>query len=113
MAEETTKLANVLRRIARAAGYAAWNKSAPDAAQFCAQQYNKVLARLSELEPAVRPLFTELPEDASPEVIRIAARELAAYFEEDGREQHEFYRFHCGGRGGRGVRFGRVAVHCG
>ena len=31
MEKETVKLLNVLRRIARAAGYAAWTKSGPDA----------------------------------------------------------------------------------
>ena len=110
MAEETAKLVNVLRRIARSAGYAAWNKSEPDAARFCAQQYNRVLARLSELEPAVAPLFTQLPEAASPQVIRMAARELAAYFETEEPLAHVF-GVHCGG--GRGVRFGRATVWCG
>jgi len=83
MEQETTKLLNVLRRIARAAGYAAWIKSDPDAARFCVSQYNKVLARLTELEPALQPLFTPLAEDSSPEVTRIAAREVLAYFEAD------------------------------
>ena len=54
MEQETVKLLNVLRRIARAAGYAAWNKSGPDATQFCVAQYNRVLTRLSELEPAAK-----------------------------------------------------------
>jgi hypothetical protein len=83
MEKETVKLLNVLRRIARAAGYAGWTRAAADATQFCASQYNRVLARLSELEPAISPLFTPLNESASPEVIRIAARELLAYFEAD------------------------------
>lgn len=83
MEKETVKLLNVLRRIARAAGYAAWTKAGPDATQFCVAQYNRVLARLTELEPAVKPLFTPLNESASAEVIRIAARELLAYFEMD------------------------------
>lgn len=83
MEQETVKLLNVLRRIARAAGYAAWTKAAPDATQFCVAQYNRVLARLSELEPSVKPLFTPLNENASPEVIRLAARDLLAYFEVD------------------------------
>jgi hypothetical protein len=76
MEQETVKLLNVLRRIARAAGYAGWTKAGPDATQFCVAQYNRVLARLTELEPAVKPLFT-------PEVTRMAARELLAYFEAD------------------------------
>ena len=81
MEQETVKLLNVLRRIARAAGYAGWTKAGPDATQFCVAQYNRVLARLAELEPAVKPLFTPLSESASPEVTRMAARELLAYFE--------------------------------
>ena len=83
MEQETKKLLNVMRRIARAAGYAAWTKAGPDATQFCVAQYNRVLARLSELEPSVKPLFTPLSDSASAEVIRIAARELLAYFEVD------------------------------
>jgi len=83
MEQETVKLLNVLRRIARAAGYAGWTKAQPDATQFCVAQYNRVLARLSELEPSVKPLFTPLSESASADVIRIAARELLAYFEVD------------------------------
>ena len=96
MEKETVKLLNVLRRIARAAGYAAWTKAGTDATQFCVAQYNRVLARLSELEPTIKPLFTPLSESASPEVTRIAARELLAYFEAD---EPEFFA--------RGLYFGR------
>ncbi len=94
MEQETVKLLNVLRRIARAAGYAGWTKAGPDATQFCVAQYNRVLARLSELEPAVKPLFTPLTESTSPEITRMAARELLAYFEADEPEfpfAREFY----------------------
>jgi len=83
MEQETVKLLNVLRRIARAAGYAGWTKAGPDATQFCVAQYNRVLTRLGELEPAIKPLFTALTESTSPEVTRMAARELLAYFEAD------------------------------
>ena len=89
MEQETVKLLNVLRRIARAAGYAAWTKAGPDATQFCVAQYNRVLARLNELEPATKPLFTPLNDSASADVIRLAARELLAYFEVD---EPEFIR---------------------
>jgi hypothetical protein len=108
MEQETVKLLNVLRRIARAAGYAAWTKPGPEATQFCVAQYNRVLTRLSELEPSVKPLFTPLTETASAEVIRIAARELLAYFEAD---EPEFVRGY-----GRGFYFGcgtrRPRVKC-
>jgi len=97
MENEQAKLLNVLRRIARAAGYAAWVKAQPDAAKFCATQYNKILARLTELEPSISSLFTPLSEDASPEVIRIAARDVLAYFEADEPEVGWSYsrRFGC------------------
>jgi len=108
MEKETVKLLNVLRRIARAAGYAAWTKAGADATEFCAAQYNRVLARLTELEPGIGRLFTPLQESSSAEVIRIAARDLLAYFEADEPE------FDLGF--GRGFRFGcgprRTRVKC-
>ena len=107
MEKETVKLLNVLRRIARAAGYTAWVKSTPEAARFCVMQYNKILARLTELEPSLTQLFTPLPEDASPEVIRIAARELLAYFEVDEPE----FAWTFGRRFSRGCRH-RTRVRC-
>src|SRR3954471_201737 len=91
---EVRKLTNVLQRIARAAWYAAWNNAEPDAARFCALQYNRVLARLEVLEPAVKPLFAPLPESASPQVIRMAASELAAYFDEDVESERHEHREH-------------------
>lgn len=115
MEQETVKLLNVLRRIARAAGYAAWTKSGSDATQFCVAQYNRILARLTELEPAVKPLFTPLSDSTSAEVTRIAARELLAYFEAD---EPEFVRgfgrgfyFGCGPRRAR-VKCVPVSVGC-
>ena len=105
MEQETVKLLNVLRRIARAAGYAGWTKAGPDATQFCVAQYNRVLARLTELEPAIKPLFTTLSDAASPEVTRMAARELLAYFEADEPEfpfAREFYFRGRRSRKGRG-----------
>jgi hypothetical protein len=111
MDKETVKLLNVLRRIARADGYAAWTKSGADATQFCVAQYNRVLARLTELEPAVKPLFTPLSETASAEVIRIAAKELLAYFEADEPEFARGFYFGCGPRRAR-VRCVPISVAC-
>jgi hypothetical protein len=115
MEQETGKLLNVLRRISRAAGYLAWSKAGPEATQFCVAQYNRVLARLGELEPSVKPLFTPLSETASPEVIRIAARELLAYFEADEPEfmrgfARSFY-YGCGPRRTR-VKCVPITVTC-
>ncbi|MCA1579357.1 MAG: hypothetical protein LC794_18575 [Acidobacteria bacterium] len=83
MKQEIVKLLNVLRLTARAARYAEWTRSVTDASQFCIQQYNRILARLGELEPAIKPLFPPLQETASSEVLRMAVRELIAYFEVD------------------------------
>jgi len=116
METETKKLINVLRRIARGANYAAWAKAEPDAVRFCVTQYNKVLTRLVELEPNIGTLFAPLPEDASAEVVRIAARELGAYFEDEAPEPYAFqFGFGCGSgrmrvRGRRGC--GPIAVQC-
>jgi hypothetical protein len=87
--QEIKKLTTVLQRIARSASYATWSNTAADAALFCVKQYNAVLARLTELEPQVAYAFTQLPETASPQVTRIAARELGAYFEGEGESGEE------------------------
>ena len=112
MEQETVKLLNVLRRITRAAGYAAWTKAKPDATQFCVAQYNRVLARLSELEPSAKPLFTSLNDSAPAEVIRLATRELLAYFEEDEPEFGRGIYFGCGPRRSRRVRCVPISVTC-
>ena len=115
MENEKIKLVNVLRRIARAAGYAAWVKREPEAARFCVAQYNKVLSRLVELEPNLKTLFTPLAEDTSPEIVRMAARELAAYFEDEAPEAHGFkFAFGCGPRRRwhRRGRYVTVPLHC-
>ena len=83
MEQEISKLVSVLRRIARATRYIEWTKPGADATQFCVSQYNRILTRLSEIEPAVAPLFTPLADTTSPEVIRMACRDLIAYFEVD------------------------------
>ena len=111
MEQETVKLLNVLRRIARAAAYAAWTKAGTDATQFLVAQYNRVLTRLTEIEPAAKTLFTPLNDTASPEVIRIATRELLAYFEADDPEQVREFRFGCGPRRSR-VRCVPISVTC-
>lgn len=108
-AQEIVKLVNVLHRIARAAAFSSWIKREDDAVRFCRAQYNRVLARLRELEPAIASLFGELGEDASTQVIRMAAHDLAAYFEDEMPE-----RKHSGGHGSsrpRGVRFAWPGMH--
>ena len=106
--KEVSKLLNVLHRIARSAHYASWNTAAADAPGFCVKQYNAVLARLTELEPQVAHAFAPLAEESSPQVTRIAAHELAAYFEGEAHAPAAAWaymggcgtrRSGCGGRG--------------
>ena len=83
---QIAKLVNVLYRIARNANQEALEEAEPDSARFCAAQYNRLLERLTELEPAVAHAFAPLMEDAPLTVTRMAALELAAYFEADGED---------------------------
>ena len=99
--KEIARLVNVLHRIARGAAFSSWVKRETDAVKFCAAQYNRVLARLKELEPAIASLYGELSEDTSPHVTRMAAHDLAAYFEDEipgRRERREGRHGHCGPR---------------
>lgn len=121
MEQEIEKLLNVLRLTARASRYFEWTRSSSEATQFCIVQYNRILARLSELQPAIKPLFTPLDENASSQVIRMAARELIAYFEADeprGATVSDVpppIHFGCGPRQGRRRGRGRwmpFAVEC-
>lgn len=108
--QEIKKLTSVLHRIARSASYAAWNNAAQDAARFCVKQYNAVLERLTELEPQVAYAFTQLPEAASPQITRIAARELGAYFEgETETSEARGHRQHRAGCGSARRRHGWAA----
>ena len=97
---EIAKLVNVLYRIARGANYVATTGAVdPQAARFCVAQYNGVLARLIEIEPAAGQAFAPLAAETSPEVSRMAARELAAYFEDESQSArgHRHAR-RCGAR---------------
>jgi hypothetical protein len=81
--KELAKLINVLRRTARVASQSQWTEANGDAAKFCVEQYNRVLARLKELEPGVSTLFEPLPAGSSITVVAMACRQLAAYYEDE------------------------------
>jgi hypothetical protein len=94
---EIAKLVRVLGRISGTGRFAVWRELPPDAASFCVRQFNRVLARITELEPAASALFAPLREDASPTVTRMAAHDLAEYFGEVEVSTHERRRFrNCG-----------------
>jgi hypothetical protein len=81
--KELAKLVNVLRRTSRMALQAEWTGGKEDAATYCTDQYNRVLARLKELDPGVGAVFEPLPVGSSLTVVAMAARQLAAYHEDE------------------------------
>ena len=81
--KELLKLINVLRRTSRMALQSEWTGGKEDAATFCTEQYNRVLARLKELDPGVSAVFEPLPAGSSLTVVAMASRQLAAYYEDE------------------------------
>lgn len=81
--KELLKLINVLRRTSRMALQSEWTGGKDDAAAYCTDQYNRVLARLKELDPNVSVVFEPLPAGSSLTVVAMASRQLAAYYEDE------------------------------
>jgi hypothetical protein len=81
--QEKAKLVNVLRRTARLARQSEWMGGDKDAAAFCVAQYNRVLARLTELDPSVGAVFQPLAEGSSLTVAAMACRQLSAYYDDE------------------------------
>lgn len=81
--KELIKLINVLRRTSRMALQSEWTGGKQDAASFCTEQYNRVLARLKEIDAGVGTVFQPLPAGSSLTVVAMAARQLAAYYEDE------------------------------
>ena len=81
--KELVKLINVLRRTSRMAMQSEWTGGKEDAATFCTEQYNRVLARLKEIDTGVGSVFDPLPAGSSLTVVAMASRQLAAYYEDE------------------------------
>jgi hypothetical protein len=81
--KEIAKLVNVLRRTARMAMQYEWTGGNEDTAAYCVEQYNRVLARLKEIDADVAPVFDPLPAESSLSVAAMACRQLAAYYEDE------------------------------
>ena len=92
--KEIAKLVNVLRRTSRMALQSEWTGASADAARFCVEQYNRVLARLKEIDASVAAVFDPLPADSSLTVAAMACRQLAAYYEDEmGTQNRRAYGF--------------------
>lgn len=81
--KELLKLINVLRRTSKMALQSEWTGGKEDAAAYCTDQYNRVLARLKEIDPGVGTVFEQLPAGSSLTVVAMASRQLAAYYEDE------------------------------
>ncbi len=81
--KELAKLINVLRRTSRMALQSEWTGSSQDAGAFCTEQYNRVLARLMEIDSGIGSVFEPLPAGSSLTVVAMACRQLAAYYEDE------------------------------
>ncbi len=81
--KEIAKLVNVLRRTSRMALQAEWTGGAQDTATYCVDQYNRVLARLKELDSELTSVFSPLAAESSLTVAAMACRQLAAYYEDE------------------------------
>lgn len=81
--KEITKLVNVLRRLARMAQQANWTGNDTEGVAYSVQQYNRVLERLIKIDPDVESVFSPLDDDSPFAVVAMAARQLAAYYEDE------------------------------
>ena len=81
--KELFKLINVLRRTWRMAMQSEWTGGKEDAAAYCTEQYNRVLARLKEMDPGLGTIFEPLPAGSSLTVVAMASRQLGAYYEDE------------------------------
>lgn len=81
--KELIKLINVLRRTSRITLQSEWTGGSQDAAAYCTDQYNRVLARLKEIDPGVGAVFEPLAQGSSLTVVAMACRQLSAYYEDE------------------------------
>jgi hypothetical protein len=87
--QELKKLINVLHRTARAAVRMQWMHAGENEAKYAAAQFNRILARLGELDPSVKAVFEPLPEGSSLITVAMASRQVVSYFEDEVRVEEE------------------------
>lgn len=102
--QELRKLINVLHRTARMAVRVQWMQVGESETRFAAAQFNRILARLGELDPNVKTVFAPLPEDSSLTTVALACRQVVSYFEDEVRVEEDWwkpgfaagFKAHCG-----------------
>ena len=102
--QELKKLINVLHKTARAAMRVQWMQVGESEARFAVEQFNRILARLGELDPNVKVVFAPLPAESSLTTVALACRQVVSYFEDEVKVGDDW--------GGRGFAAG-FKVPCG
>ena len=89
--QELKKLINVLRRTARSATRVQWMQPGESETRFAVSQYNKILARLGELDPNIKNVFEPLAEDSSLLTVAMACRQVESYYEDEVKVEEDFW----------------------
>lgn len=87
--QELKKLINVLHRTARAAVRVQWMNVGEGEARFAVSQFNRILARLGELDPNSKIVFEPLAEDSSLTTVAMACRQVVSYYEDEVKVEDE------------------------
>jgi len=87
--QELKKLINVLHRTARAAVRVQWMNAGESEQRFAVAQYNKIIARLGELDPNVKTVFEPLAEGSSLTTVAMACRQVVSYYEDEVKVEQE------------------------
>lgn len=107
--QELRKLITVLHRTVRSAMQLQWMGAGEAEARFAVAQYNKILARLGELDPTIKSVFEPLAEDSPLTVVAMASRQIVSYYEDEVRGEGPGWDFGvgvgmgCGPRGRHGM----------
>jgi hypothetical protein len=83
--QELNKLINVLRRIASLATHAQSMSAGESDARYGIALFNKILARLGELDPNIKNVFEPLAEDSSLLSVAMACDQVVSYYEDEVR----------------------------
>lgn len=87
--QELKKLINVLHRTARSVMRVQWMSPGESETRFAVSQYNKILARLGELDPDIKNVFEPLAEGSSLMTVAMACRQIVSYYEDEVKVEEE------------------------
>lgn len=88
--QELKKLINVLHRTGRSAMRVQWTHPGESETRYAVSQYNKILARLSELDPDLKNVFDPLAEGSSLVTVAMACRQVVSYYEDEVNVEEEY-----------------------